>query len=169
MRMAGFALLQLAALLFALRHIGCKKREAEALASFCAMLEQLGGLLGSEAAPMPELIGALILRSGGCASVFLQTLADSMDRLGERSFFELWNHALDAAPVALEPEDRNTLEELGSVLGRYELEAQLRAVESCRAVFCRRLDALRLELPQVKRLTLGLSLAASALIGITLI
>lgn len=169
MRMVGFVLLQLAALLFALRQIGCKKREEEGLASFCAMLEQLVGLLGSEAAPMPELISALILRSDGCASAFLQTLAGSMDRLGERCFFELWKNALDASSIALEPEDRQTLEELGSVLGRYELETQLRAVESCRTALCRRLDALRQELPQMKRLTLGFSLAASAFIGIILI
>ena len=169
MKMAGFVLLQLAALLFALRHIGCKKRETACLASICAMLEQLGGLLGSEAAPMPELIGALILRSDGCAAAFLQTLAESMDRLGERSFHELWENALDAAPIALDPEAGQALEELGSVLGRYELETQLRAVEACRAALCRRLDALRQELPQRKRLTVGLSLAASALIGIILI
>ena len=169
MRIVGFALLQLAALLFALRRVGCKKREAEGLASLCAMLEQLGGLLESEAAPMPELISALILRSDGYAAAFLKKLDASMDSLGVRSFCELWKCALDTADVVLNTEDRQVLEELGSVLGRYELEAQLRVVESCRAALCRRLDKMRLELPQARRLTLGLSLATSALMGIILI
>ncbi len=169
MRIAGFALLQLAALLFSLRHIGSKKRGAACLASFCAMLEQLGGLLGREAAPMPELIGELIPRSDGAAEVFLRALAASMDRLGEYSFCALWKNALGAAPALSDREAAQALEELGTVLGRYELETQLRAVESCRAVLCRRLDAQRQSLPQTKRLTLGLSLAAAALVGIILI
>ena len=169
MRIAGFALLQLAALLFSLRHIGSKKREAACLASFCAMLDQLGGLLGSEAAPMPELIGELIPRSNGTAAVFLQTLAASMDRLGEYSFCALWKNALGAAPTLPDREAAQALEELGTVLGRYELETQISAVAGCRAVLCRRLDALRQSLPQTKRLTLGLSLAAAALVGIILI
>ena len=169
MKIAGFVLLQLAALLFTLRYIGTKKRETAFLSSFCAMLEQLGGLLGCEAAPIPELIGELIPRSDGAASVFLQALAVSMDRLGEYSFFALWKNALGSAPALPEGEAVKTLEELGTVLGRYELETQLRAVEGCRAVLCRRLDALRQSLPQTKRLTLGLSLAAAALVGIILI
>ena len=88
---------------------------------------------------------------------------------GIYSFFALWKNALGSAPALPEGEAVKALEELGTVLGRYELETQLRAVEGCRAVLCRRLDALRQSLPQTKRLTLGLSLAAAALVGIILI
>ena len=169
MKIAGFVCLQLAALLFALRRIESKKRAAACLASFCALLEQLKGALGSEPAPMPELLDALGTCCDGDAAAFVNLLAASMDRLGERSFRELWTDALSAVPVTADRESGRALLELGTVLGRYELNTQLGAVESCRIVLSRRLDALCRELPQAKRLTLGLCLAASALLGIILI
>ena len=169
MRIAGFALLQLAALLFSLLHIGSKKRGAACLASFCAMLEQLGGLLGRDAAPMPELIAALAPRAEGESAAFLRMLTASLDRLGEHRFCDLWKSALNDAGLTADRETVRELEELGAVLGRYELETQLRAVEACRSALNGRLEALRQDLPQTKRLTLGLSLAAAALVGIILI
>ena len=162
-------LLQLAALLFSLRRIGYEKRKAEDLRAFCALLEQLGGALGSEAAPMPELIGSLLPRADGAAAVFLQTLADSMDQLGAFSFFELWKSALYASRAVLDSESARAIAELGSFLGRYELNSQLRAVDACHKSLCIRLETLRQRFPQTERLTLGLSLAASALLGIILI
>lgn len=169
MKIAGFVLLQLSALFFSMRRIGAQKREMEALGSFCAMLQQLDGALGSEAPPMPELICTLTQRCSGAAMLFLRTLGASMDRLGESSFSELWRDAVKAASALSDRDAVQALNELGSVLGRYELDTQLGSVRTCRAALDRRMETLRQELPQTKRLTLGLSLAASVLLGIILI
>ena len=169
MKTAGFILLQLAALLFALKRIALKKRETESLASLCAMLDQLDGLLGSEALPMPELIAELIRRSDREAAAFLESLAASMGGLGQTSFCALWKQAANTALSRMDSNALQMFEELGAILGRFELETQLRAVGACRTALGSRLEELRQELPQIKRLTLGLSLAASALMGIILI
>lgn len=169
MKTAGFILIQISALLFCFLRLRSERLEAELLRSFCAMLEQLRGMLSSEASPMPELLTRLARCSEGRAAAFLGVLSDSMEQLGEKSFLELWESALCISCAALCPEAVKALKELGAVLGRYELDIQLDALSACHQTLRGKLDALRRELPGRKRLTYGLSLSASMLLGILLL
>lgn len=168
LKVTGFLLLQLAALLFASERVRCRYRQTEALLSFCAMLEQLRGILEAEASPMPELLLTLSKRCTGVASVFIRALLGSMDALGTRSFQELWQISLRRSAVCEDACAYQELEKLGNVLGRYELSSQLEAVSACLEALRQHAEQRQRELPEVKRLTWGLSFSASMLFGIIL-
>ncbi len=164
----GFSFLLLAALLFAVERIRSRDRQIRDLRGFCAMLEQLYGILEAESPPMPELLRTLTGCVDGAAADFIRTLHASLGALGERRFRDLWRAALTANPISRDSAAARELEELGAVLGRYELETQLAALSKCLQALRREEEKARQELPAFRRLTLGLSLAAAALAGILL-
>ena len=167
MKAAGFVMILTAALLFTLQRLEAERKKADTLRELSALLEQMEALLESEAPPMPELIGRLRLRARGGAEAFLSVLSLSLDRLGERSFSELWREALSACP-ALPEQARWELERLGAVLGRCTLETQAEALKTARRSLRSLAEQTHRELPEKRRLLLGLALAA-ALLGIVLI
>lgn len=169
MKLAGFLLLQLAAVWLACQKIASEKEKLQTLQSFCLLLEQLSGALQSEASPMPELLQTLKRRTDGQAGAFLEALTTSMDALGRLSFQELWCHALEKSALDLDDASRQSLAELGSVLGRYELGVQLDAVSACLTELRKRVSLAETALPRDSRLTLALALSASAFLGIMLI
>ena len=140
MKLTGFVLLQLSALMFLRRRLAAEKRRAENAASFRNMLEHLLGLLERESSPMPELLQSLQKRVHGAAARFVSALLDSMDMLGVHSFQELWRRALYASSEDI------CLDEL-----RRYCEKQQR------------------EQPQKTRLTVGLTLSVSLMAGILLL
>ena len=168
-RLMGFVLLQLAAALFARGRIAEAAARTEALRSYSDMLEQLRGLLESDGSPMPALLETLSRRCTGQASAFVRSLSAAMDQLGERSFQELWQWALDGNADALDEDARRRLESLGGVLGRYDPATQLEALDTCRLHLRQRLDKRQSAQAQETHLILGLSFSASLLLGIYLI
>ena len=168
-RLVGFALLQLAAALFARDRIAEAAARTEALRSYSDMLEQLRGLLESDGSPMPALLETLSRRCIGQARAFVRSLSAAMDKLGERSFQELWFGALDENAVLLDEDTRRALNSLGGVLGRYDPATQIEALDTCRLHLRQRLDKRQSGQAQETHLILGLSFSASLLLGILLI
>ncbi len=168
-RLVGFVLLQLAAALFARGRIAEAADRTEALRSFCDMLEQLRGLLESDGSPMPVLLETLSRRCTGQARAFVRALSAAMDQLGQCSFQELWQQALEENAGLLDGDAKQTLESLGGVLGRYDPATQLDALDSCRLLLRQRLDKRQSDRAQETHLILGLSFSASLLLGIYLI
>ena len=160
-KLLGFTLLQLAAALFAGRHIMNRRLETETLHSFCAMLEQLRGLMEDDGSPMPALLQTLSTRSTGRAQTFVCDLLAAMDSLGELQFQELWHQKL-------EENGRRELESLGCVLGRYDLSTELEAIAVCISHMRHRLDERQSAQKQDTRMILGLSFSFSLLLGILL-
>ena len=168
-RIIGFFLLQGASVLFSLQYNGKKKRQLAAMTSFAELLRQLRGILEADAPPMPELLHTLAQRSNGEASAFAERLLAAMDKLGRESFHTLWSKALRENAPPFEDCILPELEALGAVLGRYDLDTQLEAVESCQTLLLRDIDKRREALPQSVRLTFGLLISATLMLGILLI
>ena len=168
-RIVGFALLQAAAVLFAYGRVTDRERENNALRSFSDMLDQLRGLLESDASPMPELLRKLSKCSVGEARYFVDSLNASMNSLGECSFQELWHRALSEQAALPGEQARQELEALGALLGRYDLQSQLDAAAECREKLRQSLEKRQNDHRQDMYLTIGLSLSASLLLGILLI
>jgi hypothetical protein len=118
---------------------------------------------------MPQLLQSLLRRCNGEAAAFVSVLLESLDRLGTKSFQELWQYALFSTPLCGDSDALRAMEELGGVLGRYDLDVQLDAAVSCLEILRFRCEKLRQELPKTRQLTFGLSLSASMLLGIILI
>ena len=167
-KLLGFTLLQLAAALFAGRHIMNRRLETETLHSFCAMLEQLRGLMEDDGSPMPALLQTLSTRSTGRAQTFVCDLLAAMDSLGELQFQELWHQKLEENGSNLEENGRRELESLGCVLGRYDLSTELEAIAVCISHMRHRLDERQSAQKQDTRMILGLSFSFSLLLGILL-
>ena len=168
-KLLGFLAMQASAVLLSVQQYSGKRRKLENLRVFCEMLQQLSGILASAAPPMPELLKILLQRSQGEARLFTERLFRSMDMLGEKSFQELWNRALTEASFPFSDDILAELEALGDVLGRYDLDAQLQALEACREKLQKHAELLQDELPRASRITFGLLLTSTLMIGILLL
>jgi stage III sporulation protein AB len=132
------------------------------------MLEQLQGLLENDASPMPELFRKLSKRCEGESGVFVDAMNNAMPELGKRSFQELWQCALSQTS-SLAGAEKQELRMLGSLLGRYDLDSQLKALSDCREVLHKSMEKMENDQMRKPYMTVGLSLTASLLLGILLI
>ncbi len=142
----------------------CAERRGQILLlrDLAEAMSLLQGELELRAAPMREL---LLLPAGlrGDTGVFFRNLLSALDRLGEESFAEIWARELTRCFPCLTRFLLDELRSLGSVLGRMDREAELRALSACRAVLedgARREQSLY---PAQRRLLLGLSVSSGFL------
>ena len=131
MKGLGLMLILLAGVLLGLERLRPIKRRLDRLDSFCRAMERLRGELGSRPAPMQELCRYLGEAGLGEASQFFGCLAGELDRLNTCSFRELWQNCLRRTLGEGETEEYRELENLGTILGRYELDKQLEALRAC--------------------------------------
>lgn len=168
MKALGCALLLAASGWFGLGAVWGLKARTDQLRAFLGALEEMERELACRLAPMPELLEELA-RTPGPVGEFFALCAGELDRLGERSFAQLWDKALDAADLSLDEEDLRPLLELGGSLGRYDCASQCAALGQARA----RLE-IRLGLAEERRERMGrvygaLSLAAGTFLIILLV
>ena len=169
MHFIGFIMLQAAGALFAHGCVAEKKRENDALRSFCVMIEQMQGLLETEGLPMPELLKILSERCEGEAKTFVSSLSASLGELGTCSFQELWQRALSEKTSIMEKSAVRELAELGKRLGRYDLQSQLDMLAACQKTMRQILEKRQSEESGDIHVTVGLIISASLLLGILLI
>lgn len=113
-------------------------RRAKALQHIVAALDIMQAEIGERLTPLPELVELLSKRAGGAAALFFTRVSGKMDTLGDRSFLMIWTEALGLTPeLQLTDTEAELMLELGSVLGRYDAEAQVKAISYTR----RRLDS----------------------------
>lgn len=95
-----------------------------------------------------------------------EEVLDPLDltRLGELPFSQLWREALKKRPLTAE--DRRLLESLGTILGRYGPEEQVRLLSGVRAEVEDRLRALRRERRERGRVVLTLCFSLGTLLVI---
>ena len=108
-------------------------RRSDVLSAFLAALDQLEAELCFRLTPMPELLARLADGTDGEVSRFFARCQNGLHTLGETSFSAVWNRALAEENLPLAAEDRLLLEQLGAVLGQYDLEGQRGAIESIRS------------------------------------
>ena len=160
----------LAALAFgALVYLNTRRQRIELMAQLSAALDTAAGELSLRSLPLPRLFELLEKRSGGAAAEFFGALCTGMDRLSEEDFSTLWESAAEEHLGLLHSTEREEIDRLGAVLGRYELQRQLAAVRDCRAAMDRALSSARQDYPTQRRLALGLSATTGALLIIILV
>lgn len=165
----GAALIIAALSLGALSYLKQHRERMRLLEQLSAALDMAVGELSLRALPLPRLFELLSGRTQGAAAEFFSALCEGMDRLGDENFSTLWDEAATGKLPGLMPEEREELMRLGAVLGRYELERQLEALHACSAVLGDALCRTRRDYPERRRLALGMSACAGALMIILLI
>ncbi len=83
--------------------------------------------------PLPHLLTELSGRAEGAPGQALKLAGEGLERLGEYSFAEIWTDALAVCEGGLDREDLALLRDLGTVLGRWDGEAQCRAIAAVRS------------------------------------
>lgn len=131
MKVLGCALLLGASGWFGLAAVWGMKARTDQLRDFLGALEEMERELSCRLTPMPELLGDLA-RTPGPVGEFFGLCAGGLDRLGERSFAQLWDKALCAADLSLNEDDLRPLTELGGSLGRYDCDSQCAAIGQAR-------------------------------------
>ena len=168
-KLAGLLLIAGGALWSVSAYLRLCRCRIRTLASLALLLELMQGELQSAPPPMEQMLEKLGIRLDGDARRFASAVCAGMGELGKRGFAEIWNTSLRACVPELGEAERRELEDLGAVLGRYELSHQLEAISRCRRFLKQSEERAVSALREKKRLALGLALTLSALLGIVLI
>ena len=88
------------------------------------------------APPLQRIIHKLAGQEGG-ASDFFSSMERQMGDMGEKTFSEVFMRCLNEAPSlqCLRKEELGALSELGSILGRYDIESNIAALSRTSALF----------------------------------
>lgn len=144
----------------ALEAAGSLSCRARALESWGAALERLEGELAFRLPDTPRLLESLAQGAASPAAETLTAVRGGLGELGERSFEELWERAVERENPCLSEGERQILCRLGSILGRYGWQEQRQAVETTRQLLSAQAETVRETLRKEGRLysTLGLTL-----------
>lgn len=151
-----------------LRRNAALRREIDCLDGLCHAVTLLRAELMSRLAPTEELLRCAAANSEGETADFFAWVLRNMDKLGERSFSEIWRDGAVRCLTSLPEEQRGALDRLGAALGRYELREQAAACDAFLRGARETLDARRSAFPQRRRLDLALGAAGGLLLCLVL-
>lgn len=112
------------------------RREEHALRQLIGALDYMGCELQYHLTPLPELCRCAAAECSGCVSQVLLHLATELENQIAPDVSSCMNAAVSKAPK-MPHRIRKNLTRLGSSLGRFDLQGQLKGLESARH-FCRR-------------------------------
>lgn len=137
-------------------------RRQAALAAWAEALALLEGELAFSLPDMPQLLEKLSREAASPAGEALEAVWLGLDRLGEKSFSQLWRQAVTEHPGALAPEELEQLCRLGAQLSGRGWQDQRKAAETVRSSLLAQGERVREELRREGRSygTLGLALGA---------
>lgn len=168
MRIIGIMLIAAAAVYGGASYMVLKREQLNELEALCHMLRLMQDELETRALPLPELAAQLEARTEDAGKTLLSELLRRMPELGSRDFQNIWEESVTESVKHSDGAAR-LLFNLGSFLGRYDVDSQLDALRSCREAMEKLRTAAAEALPQTRRLGMGLALTSGALIVITLI
>ena len=128
MRLVGAVLLALGAVALGVGAVNGLEGRVRDLRGLVSGLELLGREMGWNLTPLPGQLAQASQQVGGRAGEFFRLCAQGAEHLNGRTFAQVWQQAGEASQMRLERTDGELLEQLGSVLGRYDGERQCQAL-----------------------------------------
>ena len=138
------------------RRVNAVRRELCTVSALIHGVLVMRAELTSRLCPMDELLRKAAEHAGPEAEAFFLRCAESLSKLNENSFSDLWSEACGTI-LSITAEDRRQLELLGESLGRYELDEQLAAGDRYLRDAGVEVQKLRVKLPELRKLSLALS------------
>lgn len=129
---------------------GALRKRTQALSSFLGGLTIMEAELQFHLTPMPDLLEKLAREAGGAAGAFFALCRKGLGHLEDTPLSLIWQEALQSRAGMLTEGDREVLEQLGAILGRYDLEGQLSAIGAAK----QRLEECRRQ-AETRQTTLG--------------
>ena len=169
MKFLGFVLVTVSSAVCGLCYCTGKSEHVNDLRSFCLMIEIMQGEITYRLSPLPELAVSVSERVQGRASNFLSVLSLNLNFLGEKDFDRIWCESLEACRPELDEKELEAIAALGKILGRYDVNTQSEAISVSLTYLRSKLNKESSELPQLKKLSLSVSMSAGALLAILLV
>lgn len=136
------------------------------LEEFIHSLEIMSRELETRARALPTLMSMLSDGRTDACGQFYQRMVNNMDRLGDCSFSQLWK---ETAETFFSVPERSTVMLLGESLGRFELKAQVSAINAAADELYSQLNGLKTQYSEKSRLNIGLYSALGIMITIVLL
>lgn len=133
MRLIGAALLVAGSAALGFGAVGRLDGRVRDLQGLLAGVEALQRELGWRLADLSEALELAAGAAGGRPARFFRLCAGGAAQLEGRSFRQVWQQGLDRCQLRLDRADREPVEQLGAVLGRYDGDSQRQALESAAA------------------------------------
>ncbi|MCI8915804.1 MAG: stage III sporulation protein AB [Oscillospiraceae bacterium] len=139
------------------------------LGELAAGLDVLRRELGWRLAPLPEALELAARCVRGPAAAFFAQCAGGAGRLEGRAFQQVWQEGLEDGALRLREGDRAALARLGPVLGRYDSDSQLQALDRTAAGLRRLQEEAEDDRRRLGRVYAVLGVTAGLLAAITLL
>jgi stage III sporulation protein AB len=107
-----------------IQHAVALRRRVSCLNEFLMALERLERELAFALLPVDILLEQMRVGARGAAHQFFISCEERFSQRGEERLEEIWSHNLQMLPLPLREEDRVLLQEIGSILGRYDGDSQ---------------------------------------------
>lgn len=146
-----------------------KQMRIRALRELCCALELMQDELSMQRSSIPELCKLLGNRVSGMGAKLFTLLDAMIPYLKEEDFASIWKRAVMNCCGVLKEAEREELAQLGSYLGRYEIEDQVQAIRYCCAALQRSREEALQAFPAERKLCLGLSMSAGVLAAVLLL
>lgn len=169
LRLAGALLLAGGMGMLGFAAAGRLGRRVNTLAALAGALELIARELSFRLTPMPELLERLAGRAAHPADLLFVHCRDGLKDLGEVSLGQLWREGLRLEPLGLDQRELAALDSLGDVLGCYDGEGQLAALEQVRSELEQALAEAREERIRLGRVYQTVGAAAGAVLVILLL
>lgn len=165
MRLTGGIFLVLAGLMGGLRSVSELRENVRRRECLLRLLDGLSYEMKNFRPPLPALFSAMSGRTEGAGRELCLRISEGLEKPGNPRFACLWEDAVCLLP----PGEREALRPLGSVLGQYAAEEQVRALERVRGEMERLLDEARVRMRERGRVSVGLWTAAGLMAAVILI
>lgn len=148
---------------------GALKARVRELELLVLSLELMERELSARLLPLSELMSRAAQGVSGNVKSFYLLCEQGLERQRERSFSQIWQEAAEAAQLRIAEEDRQLLDSLGGVLGRYDCASQCGALAETRERLMGVLQEARTQRDELGRVYRTLGVAAGALLSIILL
>lgn len=169
MKLLGLTLIVFSSGLCGINYVSARKERLAELGSFISMLELIMAELVTNQSPLPEILHKISDNICGKASDFAKLMLLNLSVLGEKGFDTIWSESLRACEISFSIDEYQSFMKLGAILGKYEIEFQIRAIEDSLWLLKKREESYSAAYPQTKRLSLGLSVSAGLMLAIILV
>lgn len=147
----------------------CEKNRYNAIKSCRIMLSLIRSELSTSSADISIILKNICGRLSTPAHGFALLLTKEMDMLGQIPFQDIWDKALVQCFAILGQYEKNIIKELGGIIGKYELEQQLEALDCAVSRLSDEEKCCYEQLKPRQKLSFGLSGAMGLMLIIVLI
>ena len=169
MKLLGLTLIVISSGLGGINYVSARKDRLAELDSFISMLELIKAELVSNQSPLPVILHKISENICGKASDFAKLMLLNLSVLGEKGFDRIWTESLRACEPSFSNEEQQAIMKLGAILGKYEIKFQSQAIDESLWLLKKHEESCSAAYPQVKRLSLGLSVSAGLMLAIILV